>query len=95
MDSLSVHKSEAARKAYDKLDIEPLFAPIYSPDYNPIEMMFSKLKALVKRLRLQDMVKMRQRRFDELLPIVVKELKVEEIDSCIDHVMDLYEEKSY
>ena len=57
MDSLSVHKCIKATKAYDDLDIESLYAPIYSPEYNPIEMMFAKLKALMKRLRLQDRVK--------------------------------------
>ena len=46
----------------------------------------------MKRLRLQDMVKEKKRSFKELLPIVINKLNVEKIDSCIDHVMDLYED---
>ena len=41
MDSLTVQKSVGAREMYEKLDIDTIFAPVYSPEYNPIEMMFS------------------------------------------------------
>ena len=37
-------------------NIRVIRSPVYSPDYNPIEYMFSKLKGQVKQLRLQDMV---------------------------------------
>ena len=57
MDSLPVHKSKVVMKEMEALDIEPMWAPIYSPQYNPIEMVFSQLKAGAKRLRLQDMLK--------------------------------------
>ena len=56
MDNLRVHTSIRAGKEMEELDIIPIFAPIYSPDYNPIEMMFSKLKGIVKRQRLKDMI---------------------------------------
>ena len=52
MDSLKVHTSNRSWDTYKELNIEPLMAPVYSPDYNPIEMMFSKLKGIVKRMRL-------------------------------------------
>ena len=67
MDNLRVHTSIRAGKEMEELDIIPIFAPIYSPDYNPIEMMFSKLKGIVKRQRLKDMIEMRRRAFPELL----------------------------
>ena len=41
MDNLSVHKSKRSMSTYSELDIEPIWAPIYSPDYNPIELCFS------------------------------------------------------
>ena len=41
----------------DELDIVPIYAPVYEPEYNPIELVFSQMKAMMKRLRLQDMVK--------------------------------------
>lgn len=45
MDNLSAHKSEAVAKAIRDRGAWPLFLPPYSPDLNPIEMAFSKLKA--------------------------------------------------
>ena len=52
MDNLKVHKSNASIAEMEELNIFPMWAPIYSPDYNPIEMMFAKLKGIVKRMRL-------------------------------------------
>ena len=52
MDNLQVHKTEAVRYTMEQMNIEPVYAPAYSPDYNPIEYIFSKLKAIVKRQRL-------------------------------------------
>ena len=45
MDNLSSHKSERAEKAIRSKGAWLLFLPPYSPDLNPIEMAFSKLKA--------------------------------------------------
>jgi transposase len=45
MDNLSSHKSEKAELAIRARGAWPLFLPPYSPDLNPIEMAFSKLKA--------------------------------------------------
>ena len=44
-DNLSSHKSEKAAEAIRKRGAWPLFLPPYSPDLNPIEMAFAKLKA--------------------------------------------------
>ena len=52
MDSLPVHRGEEVQTVMDELDIEVMWAPKYSPDYNPIELVFSQIKALMKRLRL-------------------------------------------
>jgi transposase len=45
MDNLAAHKSKAAEKAIRARGAWILFLPPYSPDLNPIEMAFSKLKA--------------------------------------------------
>ena len=50
MDNLPTHKVAAARKAIKDRGAWPLFLPPYSPDFNPIELAFSKLKAHLKRL---------------------------------------------
>lgn len=48
-DNLPAHKSVAARQAIEKAGAELRFLPPYSPDFNPIEMAFSKIKALLKK----------------------------------------------
>jgi transposase len=45
MDNLPAHKSKAAEKAIKATGAWILFLPPYSPDLNPIEMAFAKLKA--------------------------------------------------
>ena len=49
MDNLSAHKSPAVRHAIKAAGAELRFLPPYSPDFNPIEMAFSKLKAFLKK----------------------------------------------
>jgi transposase len=45
MDNLPAHKSATAQQAIQSKGAWLLFLPAYSPDLNPIEMAFSKLKA--------------------------------------------------
>ena len=49
MDNLPAHKVTGVRKAIEAVGAELLYLPPYSPDLNPIEMMFSKLKALLRK----------------------------------------------
>jgi len=49
LDNLSSHKSPAAAAAMKAVGAWFLFLPPYSPDLNPIEMAFAKLKALIRR----------------------------------------------
>ena len=49
MDNLPAHRSAAVRDAIQGAGAELRFLPPYSPDFNPIEMAFSKLKAYLKR----------------------------------------------
>lgn len=48
MDNLPAHKTRAVRTAIQATGAELRFLPAYSPDFNPIEMAFSKIKALLK-----------------------------------------------
>jgi transposase len=50
MDRLGVHKASGVRAAIEARGCELVFLPSYSPDLNPIELAFSKLKTYVKRL---------------------------------------------
>lgn len=48
LDNLSSHKSEHARKLIESCGARLIFLPPYSPDLNPIEMVFSKIKQLLR-----------------------------------------------
>jgi len=48
MDNLPAHKPVAIREAIEKTGAQLRFLPPYSPDFNPIEMAFSKLKSILK-----------------------------------------------
>ena len=49
MDNLGSHKGPAVRAAIEATGARLLFLPPYSPDFNPIEMAFSKLKAGLRK----------------------------------------------
>ena len=49
LDNLPAHKGVAARHAIEAVGARLLFLPPYSPDFNPIENAFSKLKALLRK----------------------------------------------
>ena len=48
MDNLGSHKGAAVRAAIEAAGAKLLYLPPYSPDFNPIENAFSKLKALLR-----------------------------------------------
>jgi transposase len=49
MDNLPAHKVNGVRQAIEGAGARLLYLPPYSPDFNPIEMAFSKLKALLRK----------------------------------------------
>ena len=49
LDNLQVHKNQAVREAIAAQGCELLFLPSYSPDFNPIEQAFSKVKGLLRK----------------------------------------------
>ena len=49
LDNLGSHKGEQARQAVRAAGAHLLFLPPYSPDLNPIEMLFAKLKTLFRK----------------------------------------------
>ena len=50
MDNLSTHKGERVRKLIERRGCELLYLPSYSPDFNPIEEAFSKIKGLLRKV---------------------------------------------
>ncbi len=49
MDNLSSHKVDGVRQAIKAAGAYLLYLPPYSPDFNPIEQLFAKLKALLRK----------------------------------------------
>jgi transposase len=51
LDNLAAHKQPAVATALARVGARLRFLPPYSPDFNPIELAFAKLKALCRALR--------------------------------------------
>ena len=49
LDNLSAHKVPGVREAIEAAGARMLYLPPYSPDFNPIEQLFAKLKALLRK----------------------------------------------
>ena len=54
LDNLSAHKSAPARQLIEAAGCELRFLPAYSPDFNPIELAFAKLKARLRAAAARD-----------------------------------------
>ena len=53
MDNLSSHKVSGVVAAIEEAGAMVLFLPPYSPDFNPIELMWSKIKAILRKLKVR------------------------------------------
>jgi transposase len=49
LDNLAAHKADGVREAIRAVGASILYLPPYSPDLNPIEQLFAKLKALLRK----------------------------------------------
>lgn len=51
LDNSSVHKSKLVITTLDECGIKYLFLPPYSPDLNPIELLWTYVKSVLKKLK--------------------------------------------
>lgn len=51
LDNLSAHKGKEIRELIESVGAELWYLPPYSPDLNPIEKMWSKVKAILRKLK--------------------------------------------
>jgi transposase len=49
MDNLGAHRPKRIRELIEQQGCEPIYLPSYSPDYNPIEEAFAKIKNLLRK----------------------------------------------
>lgn len=78
LDNLSVHKQPEVRQAIEQAGAFLRFLPPYSPDFNPIEMAFAKLKAFLRA--------MRPRTFDQVCALLRAALGLFLPDECANYV---------
>jgi transposase len=50
MDNLNAHKGERIKELIEERGCELVYLPPYSPDFNPIEEAFSKIKRLLRKV---------------------------------------------
>jgi transposase len=69
IDNLSCHKNLIFRKIVEDFGAKVLFLPSYSPDYNPIELAFSKIKQKFRDEKIRCLEKL-QDRIDPIMNLV-------------------------
>jgi putative transposase len=78
IDNLPAHKVAGIRECLEKAGMHMLYLPSYSPDFNPIELVFSKLKRLLRR--------MNPRSFDAICDALKTILEMFEPDECSNYL---------
>ena len=80
MDNLGSHKVDGIRQAIQARGAKLLYLPPYSPDLNPIEQFFAKLKAFLRKAAA--------RTFDALLDAIAELLPRISADECANYIAD-------
>lgn len=75
MDNLSTHKVSGIKEAVENADCKVMYIPPYSPDLNPIEEMWSKLKAHLRKVKA--------RTNDNLLAAITEGFATITADNCV------------
>jgi putative transposase len=78
LDNLPSHKVEGVRTAIENAGARLLYLPSYSPDLNPIEQWFAKLKTLLR--------KPAARTFDALIHAIASALQTFTPDECANYL---------
>ena len=85
MDNLRVHNCNTVMERLDELGIEYIFTPAYSPDFNPIEIVFSIFKNKFKRMRINSIVNGREINYEAEIHRIFGLIEKEKVVNCIDH----------
>lgn len=78
LDNLSAHKHPDVRVAIEQAGAQLRFLPPYSPDFNPIELAFAKLKAFLRAIR--------PRSFEQVCELIRAALALFLPDECANYV---------
>ena len=92
MDQLRVHKElEHVQPMYIRHKITPIFNVAYSPEFNPIEAVFSKVKAIFNRRRLNCLVRKIGFNIDETIKLAFRSISKDHCTACVRKSMHLLE----
>jgi transposase len=80
MDNLNTHKSTQAVQAIEAVGAQAVYLPPYSPDLNPIENIFSKVKQLIRALRPRNL-----RKIVDAVREALNNITIDDIESVFDH----------
>jgi transposase len=78
LDNLAAHKQPEVRGAIEQAGAQLRFLPPYSPDFNPIELAFAKLKAFLRAIR--------PRTFEQVCDLIRAALALFMPDECANYV---------
>jgi transposase len=77
LDNLAAHKQPEVRNAIEAAGAQLRFLPPYSPDFNPIELAFAKLKAFLRAAR--------PRTFEQVCGLIAIALGLFSPDECVNY----------
>lgn len=77
MDNLPAHKVTGVRDAIEDTGARLIYLPPYSPDFNPIEMAFSKLKAALRKAAA--------RTIPELWDVIAEAIELYKPEECANY----------
>jgi transposase len=80
MDNSSVHKSKLVRDTFTQCGITVLYLPRYSPDLNPIELMWTNIKSRLKKTKARTSEKL-----DKALLLALDAVELEFINNWFHH----------
>jgi transposase len=80
LDNSSVHHSRLAIKTLEECGIQYLFLPPYSPDYNPIELLWAFVKSYLRKVKARTAEKL-----DDAIAFSLKSVPAEYIENWFKH----------
>lgn len=92
MDNLAVHRNKDVQSLMDTLGIAYIYGVPYSPEYMPIEFVFSMLKNIFKKIRIAKLVNNKKTSFESMIKSSIAQLEHAKIINCVKHARRLLEE---
>ena len=88
MDNVAFHKSKLVKEYVESMKSSILYVPPYSPEFNPIELAFSKIKTVYRKLCLDSNTDRVQK-----VETSINSLSVENLNNFFKYVLEKIEEK--